>query len=512
MKHIILMSGIVFVILGFTLRGAVAQTDRPPVVPPREIPAVHPNVEFAAALDQSPAIKKHLVWTTGNGKRQTFEQWTPAMKQRIETFYRDFQDGKRQLDMRLPGEEMIDPNSGKAFFTSEQAFDIYAAHAAHVVFVEAQHLVPWSIEKLPGVELDELLGSSAYFARIGPSQDNTYPAGIKANRDFAEAPENDGLGELNSDPRIGFDFLSGKTSASHKSLIADTELKTLENLTWWLRNNVVHGPIDDKRHEREKANRWLDKRLSAFPGTHAALAAEGCHSSSKLMVDLARSVNIPLLHVRAIDPGGDSPSNFFNRTHGGLIYGWGGREVRIVWHTDEINAMPGSQCYPIDPKTGTLAPPEEAQRMYFDALWVSPAELKRAGFEYKLERVFPNKGFGHDSRGVYEDRLDYGMMIGIWNKKGTSDLSQIDQLTHDYELGGESLLSLWCHHSLEAQLASNIKVWQGDFTAAEVPELRPLKDYNDRAAACVQDLGGADKVDKLLKQWSADRGKNLLVK
>ena len=78
-------------------------------------------------------------------------------------------------------------------------------------------------------------------------------------------------------------------------------------------------------------------------------------------------------------------------------------------------------------------------------------------------------------------------------------------------MGGSSFLDLWCRHSLQGQLTSNIKLWQGDFTADELAELKPITEYNDRAAACVKALGGPDQFEKLFKQWKSERGKNLLV-
>jgi len=149
------------------------------------------------------------------------------------------------------------------------------------------------------------------------------------------------------------------------------------------------------------------------------------------MVDLARSVNIPLLHVRALDNElGDQPGDFFSRTHGGLIYGWGGpRQPRVLWHVDDIYASTCDDCFPIDPKTGNLAAPDVAAQMFFDEMWLTPPALIKAGFVYKLERVYPEKGFGHDGRGAYEDRIDYGMMCGYWKKQGKSDLGELFLLT-----------------------------------------------------------------------------------
>ena len=478
--------------------------------PPAAQPASSPTLD--AFLESAPALKDRIAWIAGNGQRVNFADWTPAQKARLELFYRRIAAGDRDLAMKLPTEKDVD-SGGHFFYPADVAFDVYAAHAAHVLYVEARHLVPWSIQALPAGQMDELLNSSAYFARIGPSKGNTYPAGIQAGRDFTDPPENDTLGELIGDPRIGYDFLSGKTSATHKSLIGKTDLETLANLTMWMRDNVGHGPLDGDANARVKAQRWLDQRLQPGKGMKVAMAVTGCHSGAKLMVDLARSVNIPLLHVRALDNElGDQPGYFFSRTHGGLIYGWGGpRQPRVLWHVDEIYASTCDDCFPIDPKTGNLAAPDVATQMFFDEMWLTPAALIKAGFVYKLEKVFPEKGFGHDGRGEYEDRIDYGMMCGYWKKQGKSDLGELFLLTHAYALCGEPLLSLQANNVLEAQLTDNIKLDIGGLAASDFAAPHTMAEFSARAAAGVKALGGPDQVDKRIKAYEDSRGGNLMV-
>jgi hypothetical protein len=468
--------------------------------------------DLESLLAGKPALKSRIVWVTGDGKRQPFDQWTPQMKSRIEGFYQKLMRGEKNLVMHLPTVDKIDPRSGAAYFTADQAFDSYAAYAAHVLYVEAKRLVPWSIANRPAVEVDVLLASESYFSRILPSAntDSNYPAGIKANRDFAEPPEDNALGELNGDPRIGFDFVSGKTSASHKSLIGKNELETLAHLTVWLRDNFGHGAFENQI-KHSAAQRWLPDRLTAAPGLAYAVANIGCHSASKMMVDLARSVNIPLLHVRAQESE-STDGHFFNRTHGGLVYGWGGPEPRILWHTDEIYAIAGEPSFPLDEHTGTLAKPEIAAQMYFDQRWVSPQTLIKAGFAYKLERVFPEKGFGKSSAHEYEDRGDYGMMIGYWRNRSGCKFEEIFRLSQDYTLYGETLLMLSCKNSLVGQLKSNIEAWKGSLPDAEFHMLRPVKDYDERAKAWLKAVGGCQKYQELYQQWQNNRGKNLMRK
>ena len=183
--------------------------------------AVAPG-ELEAWLNQTPVLKDHMVWVSGDGKRHPFNDWSPAQQQRLDLFYRRLAAGSREMGMHGPSPTLIDPDSNRAYFTADQAFELYAATVAHILWVENRHLVPWSIQSRPGPELDMLLASSSYCARIKPASNNTYPAAIRAGRDFMELPEHDQLGDLNGDPRIGFDFLTGKTSATHRSLVAES--------------------------------------------------------------------------------------------------------------------------------------------------------------------------------------------------------------------------------------------------------------------------------------------------
>ncbi len=475
-------------------------------------------VSLDAFLEGAPALRRQIVWETADGRRQPFDQWTPQMRERIDACYRRFAAERPDRSLRAFEAKS---SGGSVYFTADQAFAIYAANLAHVLYVEANHLVPWSIQSHPPAELEALLSSNSYFARIRPAENRTYPPGIAANHDFQEAAPDWSLGELTGDPLITYDFVTGRTSATHQSMVGSTELQTLVNLTEWLRTNGWHGPMHEERITASNGQRWLEDRLAGMvpektPPEKMFIALDGCHSASKLMVDLARSINIPLLHARALDgEKADAKTHFFSRTHGGLVYGWAGRMPRICWHTDEIYAMPGHLCVPVDARTGGPASKEDAAQQFFDEIWATPEQLKKAGFVYHLARVLPDQGEGHDSRGKSEDRYDFGMMSGRWNKKGTSLIENFFQLAHDSTLCSVPYMQLYARRPggivLKSSLTQDFRKWKGEFTDDELPQLLPMQTYLDRAAACVAAIGGADKLEGLAAQLSANRGKNLLV-
>jgi hypothetical protein len=464
------------------------------------------SADLDAWLAAHPLIRNRIVWTAGDGRALPIAAWPAAMRGRLGAFYQGLLAGRRDLGIRLP-----DVAPFKGYFAADVAFDIYAAHVAHVLVVEARHLVPWSIERRPAVELDQLLAGASYFARIKPSK-RTLPPDIQADRDFMQRPENVLTGELNSDPRIGFDFVTGKTSMTHATLAGATELETLCHLTAWLRDNVGHGPLGDGHLvDRMNGLRWLDQRLRAFPGMPWAIANQGCHSAAKLIVDLARSVNIPLLHTLSLDShSGDAHTMFLDRTHAGLVYGWGGARPRMCWHTDTLYAREGKICFPIDERTGALLPQREADQRFFDASWLSPAELSQTGFVPHLETVFPDRGDGHDSRGVYEQNWDYGTMLGRW-KLNDAGLDELYDWSRNYDLCGADLLQLSCNRVVTVQLQRNFAKWRGVHTEAEMPPMPSFAAFETRAAAGVNALGGRDKCLQAIRDKRAALGRNLLA-
>jgi hypothetical protein len=460
---------------------------------PRPVPRDPNASNLEAFLAEHADIAKHIVWVAGDGKEEPFASWSRPQKARIELFYRGLLSHKKDLGMHLPAGADF-----RGYYTADQAFDIYAAHVAHIVYVEAEHFVPWSIEKRPAVELDQLLRSSSYFSRIKPSN-RKLPKEIEADRDFLNTPENALDAVMIGDPRVGFDFVTGKSSSTHEKLVGTNELDTLRNLTIWLRDNVGHGPLrDGHESERNKTLRWLDDRLKIWPEMGTLIAVHGCHSASRLMVDLARSVNLPLLHTESLDTGdGEEKKPYLNRTHGGLVYGWGSKEPRIVWHTDTLYAREGKFCFPIDPATGQLLSKSQADQLYFDSLWVTRRQLESMQFVITLDTTYPNKGLGHDADPKYEERYDYGTCLGYWKGMSHSAADQFFDWYVNYQTCGDNLLHLAANHVVVAQLQNNFKKWSGTADPRELPPIPPLNEFNTRANAALTALGGAEKFKEL---------------
>jgi hypothetical protein len=229
------------------------------------------------------------------------------------------------------------------------------------------------------------------------------------------------------------------------------------------------------------------------------------------MVDLARSVNIPLLHVRALDNQlkDDTVGHYFSRTHGGLVFGRGTHPL-VLWHTDDVYAQPGSLCYPVDTASGQLLDQAAADKKFFETHWTTPSVLQRAGFLFKLELVKPGEGYDLGTRGEYEDRYDFGMGIGYWNKKGASQLDSLYQIVYEGELCGSNMVQMAASQIIETQLDLNIKEYLGDIDPKTLPLLKPVKAYGDAARAALSDLGGSEKFMAIDKKRDEERGSDLM--
>ncbi len=97
-------------------------------------------------------LQDEIVWETGTGERVIYRGWTDQQKDRIDELFQLLLENRRDLGLRCPDPSRNYPRNmrpggltANMFFTAEEAFDIYAAHVAHVFYIEATQAVPWSI-------------------------------------------------------------------------------------------------------------------------------------------------------------------------------------------------------------------------------------------------------------------------------------------------------------------------------------------------------------------------------
>jgi len=479
---------------------------------------------FAAFLEEHPTLQNHVVWETAHGQRLPYSQWPQQKKDRIDQIFQKIQNNETDLGLACP-----DPNTnlhrfGKImYYTDAQAFDIYAAHVAHVLYLEKGNLVPWSILTRQESELDELLASHRYHSRILPSETtlSSYPDGIRPNQNFQSSFRARDHSATLCDPRIGYQYIMDH------GLLGASEQDTLRRLTLWLHDYTGHGP----RPPREELLAWifLADRLrcqTSATGTEMILNMNGCWGAAHLMLDLARSVNIPLLNVATrTDPICDA--HFGNCHHRGFIYGWAGPSPKILWHTDNIYAFAQHEpVFPINPIGNTSLASNELAAKFFDAYWLTPAQLAQFGFVYELKFITP-ADVPESTAGQYEDSPDFGYLAGYWlrsdrlaaasspgepiNTNALSfkgDLPYLMQLETWYQLCNWELLNRYCTE--QTFNTDMFGLYIQSFTVRQRQSLptavRSVDDYRNRAAACVAAYGGCPIVQASRDRWVAGRG------
>lgn len=419
------------------------------------------GASLSARLAACPGLDDLLLWEDGAGNvyshsGYSYPAWTVAQRTRLDQLFQMMQSGQANLGLDCPdpaanlwaaGQYNSSPGHPvrgelltQLFFTANQAFDTYAAQVAWSLHLEVNHSVPWSLLGHPATELAEFFDSRRHHTRFpassivfqsGYSNPASYPTQIQEGRDFWNATSRlSAAWEAVCDPRIAYQFLSGgPNSSNHTNLLGGTELATLKNLTWWFYNNVAHGDYHDAQTTAvlNTPSVYLSNRLIARSDTYytppsqpLVIADAGCHSAANLFYDLAKGVNIPLLHV-ASNQSSTYAAYPFPRIyidwsrHSGLVYGWGApATVLILQHADEIYAQYGL-IFPVD---GAGHPVADQAQTLFEATWLRPAQLTPWGYtvtnDFRLQTPFSNYG------NPWEREIEtQGILAGYWTPVAT---------------------------------------------------------------------------------------------
>ncbi len=492
-----------------------------------EISAIDNTVPLNIRLKGCPVLRDRIVWEDATGVKTSYLNWTPAQKARIDYFYQGLIDDVEDLGMSCPDPKKNTNSTGYTYLTKNEAFDVYAAHVAHALYLESEGLVPWSIASRPGTELNELLSSDRYHTIIDLSANKNYPTHIKPGQDFQSAFRAKQVGVFHCDPRVGFDFITGLTKSQTENLLGGDEEETLANLTMWMRDHVAHGSdLGGSSYDWSK-NVFLKDRLTAkipvwdkTKTKKLVIAFSGCHGASNIFSDLARSINIPLLNIGTQEMN-EKTTHYGNRTHRGLIYAWGSTDPLVLWHTDDIYAFSQHEpIFPID-EFGNKLSKEDAKWAYFYQHWQTPYELKQWGFIYDLHKVYPGIGFGLKSSATYEDYANYGYFGGYWlmsDRQTTAYKKTNDTTTYSSDTNGKWILEnqyQLCSYRLVKYVCDSYYSYsgksglqsivdpilnQGNITSLNLPTNRTANDYWNRAKECATEYTCQD-VNATKKQF-----------
>lgn len=452
-------------------------------------------------------LRQGLLWQTGTGALRSYDEWTPAQRDRLDALEQRLREAgpdlgwaaRLELGLRCPDVASNlslrrRPDGPRCLFlTADQAFDLYAAHVAHAFALEATGAVPWSIVDLPAAERHELLASPRYHAiilpdAVGLGSEPYYPAHIRPGRDYqlpARVQNTAGPMGLCCDPRVGYWFLRGLARTSGVDLVASTEAQTMANLIAWVSQNLGHGGDGtDSTDAYFIAHAELRDRLIAehrdFTGGSSwtgLFAPAGCHSAANLLHDLARSVNIPLLVAGISDTG----------LHAGLLFRWNRTDPRICHHVDDVYIANGLvPCFPVD-AAGVMLDAAATARHVFDVAFAPPIDLSRFGFHHAASYEPWYR--------VSFDSADYGARAGYWP---SVDATTAYTLEHRIRMASwRRFLELRCPDGLtEREL---LRINRG-FLLMPFTEVRAIAD------AAVAAAGDCDVLAARVGAWRAASG------
>jgi len=416
----------------------------------------------AASLEEyllvNPAIASRIVWTNAKGKDIPYSRWSAAEKAELLHLFRLMEEGATDLGLDCGQAARFHDDQAAVFYKKQKAWRIYLAHVAHTLRLSARRIVPWSLTDLLPEELDQFLASRSYFSWIA-KRDAQVPAEIRPGIDFASRPEENFSMAAICDPRDGLRFLTGENATESYSLLGASPKETVMKLSLFLRDNTVHGDPDELNDGKFLLRDRL-KKSKDFPGI---TAYAGCHSAAKLLFDLARSVNIPLLLVAVHDnPSAFKPSEGSFLGHRGLVFDWARATPLVLWHADELYA---NGYMPV------FLPPALRDEAFLRKTWLSPAELLQLGFTFQLRQQ--RNPFRSENVMRFPS---LGIDLGKWrNDKAVRDFA----ISQEENLCSAGLLEKICK---EGQSAS------------------------PKARTCLENAGGCKAVLEVIDQYSADFG------
>jgi hypothetical protein len=448
-----------------------------------------PNPDIAAVLQACPSIAATLVWVDATNMDVPYASWPSAMQQRLANLYGLMLSGAAIPDLACPDPRGADsaraitnggfPHGtvpGMLFFTTAEASDMYLASVAHALALEVRGDLPWSLLDYPTAELGPLLSARATAA---PVSQPPRPFGSPLPGATYQVP----IAHVNSlgfvcDPRVGYDFIRGKTSETHADLLASTPEATLANLTLFLTQNSVHGfpyreSIDTFSFSlTDRLHRGLNLTDAGSTPAPWLVDRVGCHSTGELLEELARVVNVPLRNLGSYTYAWTDGTNYSFRDsmHRGLAYAWTRpNEARILPHADFVDATGLWPNYRVP----------FAASDYYAIVWRTPASYLANGL--LVDTTMPTVPIlPANSDGSFETYFDFGPVLSVLLDEGRYYLRT--------EACAWDIVRSYCINPSETPAAFGAADPYGGY--AQYSDAGLLQAAYTRAAACIAALPG----------------------
>lgn len=376
----------------------------------------------------------HVYWVSPIGKRLDYSRWPAHRKNRLNELFHKLWNDAADLGLSCP-----DPHISLYYMTAAQAEDVYLAHVAHVLYMEYSNKGVIQLRHIPGAELSELLSPAAYHQPIPSGATRiVYPRNMGPGEGYrVPFGASHGRGLL-CDPRDGYRFMK-----KHNLIGTDAE-ETLIKITAFFRDEMTHGAgnLANAKNHAFLRDRLVRYRNRAVNNETSYWANMGCHSAGTTFVDLARSVNIPLLSVRTRDSNVENP-------HSGIVYRWTREDSRILTHVDDIYTSGTTWIvFPVTPNGAQLvqASAEEKDAQFFHVYWRSPTDVRSYGFDFRLSKLVRNQPISQCASSLC-DYSDNGWYAGRWRKG-------------ERESNAETALAVYAEEVKEQNASDGEPCWQ----------------------------------------------------
>lgn len=167
-------------------------------------------------------------------------------------------------------------DDNRAYYTEEDAWNIYLAHITHALEVEINQLVPWSLSDYTEENL-ALIFDSRYLLYYDPLEglyrfSFRFPGGRQGITDWSSS--------------VGYEFLE-----QHNMI--GTQAETVFHFTNWIRENLVHCNTSTPENWDEYPGYPPVEAILNPPEGHRHWTL-GCAGTSSLYIVVIQSVNIPV--------------------------------------------------------------------------------------------------------------------------------------------------------------------------------------------------------------------------
>jgi uncharacterized protein (TIGR03437 family) len=263
-----------------------------------------PDVSLDDWLRQRPVVAAAIVWQQPDLKLVNYTSWSREQKQdlaaavsaRLDGWWTQIPDPPELLVMP----DVVYYRSSVTTLAEKTAWQVFVAHVAQSIAVDAARLVPWTLEELSPSELYFLFDSRSLF-EFGPDANMVTAAwnSYHINGMSVQGKVTPG------DPAFVFDFLL------RRNLIAQSRLETIHRVLDWSRRNLVHEAGPEIRNTSLDWGQQL-WRYSGCPPVRRIIEGTancsdsqglfahwtgGCQGTTGFLRALLRTANIPVEFV-----------------------------------------------------------------------------------------------------------------------------------------------------------------------------------------------------------------------